>query len=173
VCVIDKSAIDLGPTGKAMSAYGPKGRQSSSTARMDIKVLLKPTLLVVLGSHCLLAAVRPESVDIAVARVNGERIAKRSYDASRESLEKNLGKQFTGNKLREELAKREREILKALIDEEVLRQRARELGIVGETELIKSLDQMRRDKGFDDLESLERSLAAKGVDSSVTCSNGS
>jgi len=46
----------------------------------------------------------------------------------------------------------------------VLRQRAEALGIVPEAELVRYLDQMRRDNGLDDLESLERSFIAKGID---------
>ena len=105
-----------------------------------------------------------QAEDALVARVNGERIEKSAYERSRGYLEKNLTKQFAGNKLKEELAKRERDVLKTLIDERVLRQGARDLGIEIEAELIKSLDQVRRDNGLDNFEALERFFVAKGVD---------
>jgi uncharacterized protein len=128
-----------------------------------IRKLLKESLLLVLCGHWWSVPARSEADDV-MARVNGETIGSSLYERSRRHLERNLGRQFSGKKLKAELAKQEAELLKALIDEEVLRQRAKKLGLVPETELIEYLDQMRRDNGFDDLESLERSLAAKGVD---------
>jgi hypothetical protein len=134
--------------------------------RLLIRTPLKHPLLSVLCC-CLYLSVPSDfqSEDALVARVNGERIEKSAYERSRGYLEKNLTKQFAGNELKEELAKRERDVLKSLIDERVLKQRARDLGMEIETELVKSLDQVRRDNGLDNFEALERFLVAKSVDS--------
>src|SRR5262249_25007139 len=75
-----------------------------------------------------------------------------------------LTRQYTGKRLDQELAQQEREILKTLIDDLVLKQRAASLGIVPEIELIKCLDEIRREQGFNDLESLERSLLTRGIE---------
>jgi ankyrin repeat protein len=131
---------------------------------MAIKSLLKQSLLVALCIHGLLGWARPEAGDDLVARVNGEEIRQSLYGRSKSYLEKALRRQFAGDKLQHELARQELEILKTLIDERVLRQRAEALDIVPEGELVKYLDQMRRDNGLDDLESLERSFIAKGID---------
>ena len=131
---------------------------------MPNRTLLKQFLLFILGGLCLSVSARSDTETVVVVRVNGENIDKSVYERSREYLAKNLAGQFTGNKLKEELAKREREVLKTLIDERVLRQRAGELGISPETEVMKSLDQMRLDNGLDNFESLERLFVAKGVD---------
>lgn len=131
---------------------------------MPNRTLLKLSLLLILGSVCLSVSGRSETESIVVVRVNGENIYKSIYERSREYLAKDLARQFTGNKLKEELVKREREVLKTLIDDRVLRQRAGELGISPEAEVIKSLDQMRRDNGLDNVESLEQFLVARGVE---------
>ena len=137
---------------------------SDPSAQMAIKSLLKQSLLIALCSHFLLAFARPEAGDDLVARVNGEEIRQSLYGRSKSYLEKALRRKFAGDKLQHELARQELEILKTLIDERVLRQRAEALGIVPEAELVSYLDQMRRDNGLDDLESLERSFIAKGID---------
>jgi hypothetical protein len=113
---------------------------------LSIRRLLKQSLLLILCGHCSSVPSRSEADDV-VARVNGETIRRSLYERSRGYLEKNIGRQFTGKALKAELAKQEAGLLKALIDEEVLRQRAKKLGLVPETELIKNLDQMRRDNG--------------------------
>lgn len=118
--------------------------------------LVKPALLVVLSVHSLSVPARPE-VDDVVARVNGEVIRRSLYERRREYLEKDLSTRFPGKKLEEELVKQERALLKTLIEEVVLRQKAQELGVLPETEIIKYLDRTRLEKGFNDLESFERS----------------
>lgn len=128
-----------------------------------IRILLKQGLLVVLCSHYLSVSARPDADDL-VARVNGETISRSFYDRCRGYLEKNLSRKFTGSKLKQELAKQERDVLNTLFDELLLRQRAEELGISPQAEVVKHLDQMRRDNGLDNFESLERFFVAKGID---------
>jgi len=120
-------------------------------------------VLVALYTQHLAGSARSE-VDDVVARVNGETIRKSFYEGRREYMEKQLRKGFAGKNLEEELAKRRRDLLKTLIEELVLRQKAQELGILPEMEIVKYLDRTRREEGFNDLESFERSLIETGVD---------
>src|SRR5262245_722287 len=131
---------------------------------MAIKSFLRQCLFVTVCGHGLLVSARAGTDDDLVARVNGEPIRRSLYERSKSYLDKELQRRVTGDKLRQELAGQEREILNTLIDERVLRQRAETLGIVPEVEVIKHLDQMRLDDGLNDLESLERSFVAKGID---------
>ena len=120
-------------------------------------------VIVVLYTQHLSGSARSE-VDYVVARVNGETIRKSFYEGRREYLEKQLRKRFAGKKLEDELARQGRDLLKTLIEELVLRQKAQELGILPGIEIVKYLDQTRLEKGFNDLESFERFLVEKGVD---------
>ncbi len=128
-----------------------------------IRMPLKQLAFLVLCSSCFSVRARAETDDV-VARVNGEAIRRSSYERYRGHLDKNLSGKLAGNKPKEQREKQERDVLKSLIDERVLRQRAAELGFSPETEVIKYLDQMRQDDGLDDFESLERSFVATGVD---------
>jgi Ankyrin repeats (3 copies)/SurA-like N-terminal domain/Ankyrin repeat len=120
-------------------------------------------VVVVLYTQHLSGSARPE-VDEVVARVNGDTIRKSFFEGRRGYLEKQLRKRFAGKKLEDELARQGRDLLKTLIEELVLRQKAQELGILPEIEILKYLDQTRLEKGLHDLESFERSLVEKGVD---------
>jgi ankyrin repeat protein len=126
-------------------------------------VLLKRVFFVLLCSHYLSGFACSEADDV-VARVNGESISRSLYERFRSYLENDLRRRFTGDSLNRELATQQRDALKTLVEERLLRQRAAELGISPETEVIKHLDQMRRDSGFDDFELLEQSFVDRGVD---------
>jgi len=79
-----------------------------------------------------------------VARVNAETIRKSFYEGRREYLEKQLRRKFAGKKLEDELARQGRDLLKTLIEDLVLRQKAQELGILPEMEIV-NLDRTRRE----------------------------
>jgi len=120
-------------------------------------------VLVVLYTQHLAGSARPE-VDDVVARVNGETIRKSFYDGRNEYLKEQWRRRFAGKKLEEELARQGRDLLKTLIEELLLRQKAQELGVLPEMEIVKYLDRTRREEAFNDLESFERSLIETGVD---------
>ena len=138
-------------------------RRNSRDLGSKWRLAKQALVVVVLYTQYLAGSARSE-VDDVVARVNGETIRKSFYDGRREYLEKQLRKGFAGKKLEDELAKQGRDLLKTLIEELVLRQKAQELGILPEMEIVKCLDRTRREKGFNDLESFERSLVETGVD---------
>src|SRR5262245_9405318 len=131
---------------------------------MAMKSFLRQSLFVILCGYGLLVSARAATDEDLVARVNGEPIRRSVFELSKSYLDKELQRRFTRDKLKQELARQEREILRTLIDERVLKQRAETLGIVPEVEVIKHLDQMRLENGLNDLESLERSFVAKGID---------
>ena len=100
-------------------------------------------VLVALYTQHLSGSARSE-VDDVVARVNAETIRKSFYEGRREYLEKQLRRKFAGKKLEDELARQGRDLLKTLIEDLVLRQKAQELGILPEMEIV-NLDRTRRE----------------------------
>ena len=126
--------------------------------------LAKQALVLVALYTQHLSGLALSEVDDVVARVNGETIRKSFYEGRRGYREKQLRKRFAGKKLEDELARQGRDLLKTLIEEVVLRQKAQELGVLPEMEIVKYLDRTRLEKGFNDLESFERSLVETGVD---------
>jgi peptidyl-prolyl cis-trans isomerase SurA len=59
--------------------------------------------------------------------------------------------------------KREQDTLRDLIDQQLLVQKATDLGITGDTELIKRLDEIRKSMNLNSMEDLEKAAEAQGV----------
>src|SRR6202043_3518243 len=58
---------------------------------------------------------------------------------------------------------REKDILRDLIDQQLLLEKGKDLSITGDTELIKRLDQMRKEMKLEAMEDLEKAAAAQGL----------
>ncbi len=60
-------------------------------------------------------------------------------------------------------AEKQRDVLRDLIDQQLLLQKAKDLGITGDTELIKRLDEMRKQMNLGSMEELEKAAEAQGA----------
>lgn len=101
-------------------------------------------------------------VEEIVARVNNQIITRSEYLRSREELRKEAQQQdpVNADKI---VADRDKDVLRDLIDQQLLLQKGKELGITADTELIKKLDQMRKEMNLDSMEELEKAAQAQGV----------
>src|ERR1700734_3518015 len=97
--------------------------------------------------------------DIAV-RVNDQIITSSDYDRAEERLEAEAGRQAVPA---HELEQKKADLLRDLIDQQLLLSKGKELGITGETELIKRLDEIRKQNHLDSLEDLEKAAQQQGV----------
>jgi peptidyl-prolyl cis-trans isomerase SurA len=93
-------------------------------------------------------------VEEIVARVNGQIITRSEFLRSKDQLKDDVKQQDPSNadKL---FSDREKDILRDLIDQQLLLDKGKDLGITGDTDLIKRLDQMRKDMKLDTMEELE------------------
>src|SRR6202044_4291817 len=57
----------------------------------------------------------------------------------------------------------EKDILRDLIDQQLLIEKGKDLSINGDTDLIKRLDQMRKEMKLDSMEDLEKAAASQGI----------
>src|SRR5262249_48118363 len=105
-----------------------------------------------------------EPSDETIARVNGDVITKSEYEEARRLLDKKLRLNFTGSELREAIAKENRDLLRTLIDDRLLLQRAAALNIWPDNEAIKYLDQLRRQYKLPSMEALEELIIREGID---------
>jgi peptidyl-prolyl cis-trans isomerase SurA len=99
-----------------------------------------------------------------VARVNNDVVTKAEYEKSHTLMMQELKKSFKGAEYQQMVDKYEKEILRNMIDEQLLVQKANELGLTADAEVIKTLDNIRRDNNLQDLEALEKLMAQQGVD---------
>ncbi|MFZ0629753.1 MAG: peptidyl-prolyl cis-trans isomerase [Acidobacteriaceae bacterium] len=97
--------------------------------------------------------------DIA-ARVNDQVISKSDYDRAEQELEQEARQQgWTQAQTMEQ----RRDLMRSLIDNQLLLSKGKELGINGETEVIKRLDDMRKQYHLNSLEDLQKAAEAQGV----------
>jgi peptidyl-prolyl cis-trans isomerase SurA len=101
-------------------------------------------------------------VEEIVARVNNAIITRTEFQHSRDDLKQELEQQdpATADK---RFADEQKDVLRDLIDQQLLLQRAQDLGITGDTELIKQLDEMRKQYHLDTLEDLQKAAEQQGV----------
>ncbi len=97
--------------------------------------------------------------DIA-ARVNDQVISKSDYDRAEQELEQEARQQSW---TQAQLMEQKRDLMRSLIDNQLLLSKGKELGINGETEVIKRLDDMRKQYHLASLEDLQKAAEAQGV----------
>ena len=105
-------------------------------------------------------------VEEIVARVNNEIITRSELERARGALADDAKQdcpRCTPEQLQNIVTEREKNILRDLIDQSLLIQRAKDMGISVETELVKRLDEIRQTNKFPDMEAFERAVAAQGT----------
>ena len=101
-------------------------------------------------------------VEEIVARVNNEIITRTEYIRSRDQLKQEVLQQDPTNADRD-FNDREKDVLRDLIDQQLLLQKGKDLGITGDTELVKRLDEMRKEMKLESMEDLEKAAEAQGA----------
>jgi peptidyl-prolyl cis-trans isomerase SurA len=99
-------------------------------------------------------------VEDIVARVNDQIITSSDYDRAAEQLTAEAGQQSIPT---HELEQKKADLLRDLIDQQLLLSKGKELGITGETELIKRLDEIRKQNHLEAMDDLEKAAQQQGV----------
>ena len=102
-------------------------------------------------------------VEEIVARVNNSVITRSEYNRSKQltldELKQRMGAQATPQALDDEA----KNVLRDLIDQQLLIQKANDLGINVDNEVIKQLDEQRKQMGLDSMEALEKAAESQGI----------
>ncbi len=100
------------------------------------------------------------TVEDIIARVNDQIITKSDYDRAQSELDQEGHQRGLSM---QEMAAARKDLLSTLIDNQLWLSKGKELGITGETELIKQLDEMRKKFNLDSMEDLEKAAREQGV----------
>jgi peptidyl-prolyl cis-trans isomerase SurA len=121
-------------------------------------------LFLTLTALALVPALAPaqQTVEEIIARVNNQIITKSEYTRSKDQL-RDEAKQQDPNNADKLYEAKEKDILRDLIDQQLLLDKGKDLGITGDTELIKQLDQMRKDMKLPDLDALQKEAEKQGI----------
>jgi peptidyl-prolyl cis-trans isomerase SurA len=117
-------------------------------------------------------------VEEIIARVNNDVITMSDYQKAEEQLREEVAHDCQGcaqDKLMAEFKEQQKDLLRGLIDQSLMVQRAKDMGISVESDVIKRLDDVRKQNGLASLEDLEKAVESSGLaweDYKTTIRNG-
>ena len=100
------------------------------------------------------------TVEDIVARVNDQIITQSDYDRAMKEMD-DEAKQH--GETMQQISEGHKDLLRSLIDQQLWISKGKELGINGETELIKRLDEIRKQYNLETLQDLEKAAKEQGV----------
>ncbi|HEU5453737.1 MAG TPA: peptidylprolyl isomerase [Terriglobales bacterium] len=118
--------------------------------------------LLVVGMLLTNAFAADQVVEQIIARVNNSIITRSDYQRSKEQTLQDI-KQSGANLSEAQVNDELKNVLRDLIDQQLLIQKASDLGINADTDLIKQLDEMRKSMKLDSMEALEKAAEAQGI----------
>lgn len=121
-----------------------------------IGALIAPALL----SPALLSA--DTVIEEIIARVNSQIITKTDYEHEEQQIKEEAQQQDPAH-ADQSVADQQKDVLRGLIDRELLLEKGKDLDITADTELVKRLDDMRKQMKLDTMEDLEKAAEAQGV----------
>jgi peptidyl-prolyl cis-trans isomerase SurA len=101
-------------------------------------------------------------VEEIIARVNNQIVTRTEYQRSKDELRQEAQQQDPAN-ADKIIAERDKDVLRDLIDQQLLLEKGKDLSITGDTEVIKWLDDMRKSMKLDSMEALEKAATAQGI----------
>ena len=106
-------------------------------------------------------------VEEIIARVNNEIITRSEYEKARETAVDDARSECqahcTPEQLKTLIEDRQKNALRDLIDQSLLVQRAKDMGVSVEPEVIKRLDQIRTQNNLSSMEELEKAVTGQGT----------
>jgi peptidyl-prolyl cis-trans isomerase SurA len=123
---------------------------------------MKKILFTLVGIACASCVATGQVVEEIVARVNNQIITLSEFQRSKDQLRDDVKQQDAAN-ADKSFSDREKDVLRDLIDLQLLLEKGKDLGITGDTELVKRLDQMRKEMKLETMEDLEKAAASQGI----------
>ena len=123
---------------------------------------MKKICFSLIGVTFLSTLAATQVVEEIITRVNNQIVTRSEFLRSKDQLKEEVKQQDAAN-ADKVYGQREKDILRDLIDQQLLLEKGKDLGITGDTELIKRLDQMRKEMKLETLEDLEKAAAAQGL----------
>jgi peptidyl-prolyl cis-trans isomerase SurA len=105
-------------------------------------------------------------VEEIIARVNNEIITLSDYQRADEELKQEVAQECqacTPDKVQTEVKNQEKDLLRGLIDNALLVERAKDMSISVDTDLIKQLDQVRKQNNLGTMEDLQKAVESQGI----------
>lgn len=163
VCTSAALFLLLATTGPAQSQSQKQGKTQNPPAQTPIPAVRTGAI------PATPPPARGAVVEEIVARVNAEIITTVDLEKSKSSVTQDArdecsSKGCSPEQLQELITQRQKDSLRDLIDQSLLVQRAKDVGISVETDLVKRLDQLRLENKMATLEDLQKAVESEGID---------
>lgn len=108
-----------------------------------------------------------KTIEEIIARVNNEIITLSEYEKARETAVEDTKQECQGRctpeQLQAAIEDRQKNTLRDLIDQSLLVQRGKDMGISVKADVIKQLDQIRQQNKLDGIDALEKAVTSEGM----------
>ena len=127
-------------------------------------LILPSWFLLAPGTSC--AQSKPNVVEEIVARVNNQIITMSDYQKAGAGLQQEVQQDCqncTQQQIAAEVADRRKNLLRDMIDQQLLIERGKDMDINVDTELVKRLDEVRKQNNLATMEDLEKAVEGQGL----------
>lgn len=130
---------------------------------MKIKPLFLVGSMAAIAVASLPAIAAPKIINRVICRVNNEIITQMQFEREQNKLRDDLGQKYAGAELETKVRQQSADLLRSMIDEDLLVQKAKDDSISVETDIIKQLDQIRQANHLNSLQDLEKEVESQGL----------
>jgi peptidyl-prolyl cis-trans isomerase SurA len=129
------------------------------------RAVLTAFIFLFLASNAL---AQSKTVDEIIAWVNNDIILKSEYELRRAAIRNDLaeapprGRGLQGAQLEQAYGDAQKILLRDLIDETLLLQQAKDMGLNADLEVVKTMEQLRQERKLGSLDDLEKAIVAQG-----------
>jgi peptidyl-prolyl cis-trans isomerase SurA len=102
-------------------------------------------------------------VERIIARINNKIITQRQYDKELETLHAQLAQHYSGAQLEQQFDLKKKDLLRDMIDQDLMVQKANDDDINVDTDVIKRLDDIRQQYNLPSLEALQEGVEKDGM----------
>lgn len=123
-------------------------------------------MLLVVAASPVGAQAKPVVIEEIVARVNNDIVTLSDFQKADAALHQDIAQECQGcmpDKIDAEYKDRSKDLLRDLIDQDLLVQRAKDEGISVETDVVKRLDEVRKQNNLDSMDDLEKAVEKSGI----------
>ncbi len=129
-------------------------------AKRVLGMLGSVAVMLALGAPALRAA---KIVERIIARVNNDIITQRMFEQERQKLRQQLSQDVSGPEFEVQFREQSKNLLRDLIDQALMVQKAKDLDINVETDVVKRLDELRKQYNMANLEDLQKEVEKQGI----------
>ena len=102
-------------------------------------------------------------VERIIARVNSEIVTQKQFEQKQQELRVQLAHEYSGADLESQFKEQSKNLLRDLIDQDLMVQKAKDLDIKVESDVVKRLDEIRKEGKFDTQEELQAEVEKQGM----------